>query len=110
MVEEQIKGIKFKFKCNGSGGYAFVYLTENEELKFSLRVPHLFFGNSGRLDKTRFTKYDCNKCGKEYSGSPLIIYENPNEEITEGLVVLERGEYKCIICNNIIAQYRKFNK
>jgi len=58
MVEEQIKGIKFKFKCNGSGGYAFVYLTENEELKFSLRVPHLFFGNSGRLDKTRFTKRD----------------------------------------------------
>ena len=56
MVEEQIKGIKFK--CNGSGGYAFVYLTENEELKFSLRVPHLFFGNSGRLDKTRFTKRD----------------------------------------------------
>ena len=97
-------------KVLGSGGYAFVYLTEDEELKFSLGVPHLFFGNIGRLDKKRFTKYYCNKCGKEYPGSPLIIYENPNEEITEGLVLLEKGEYKCMICNNIIAQYRKFNK
>ena len=97
-------------KVLGSGGYAFVYLTEDEELKFSLGVPHLFFGNIGRLDKKRFTKYYCNKCRKEYPGSPLIIYENLNEEITEGLVLLERGEYKCIICNNIIAQYRKFNK
>jgi len=97
-------------KVLGSGGYAFVYLTEDEELKFSLGVPHLFFGNIGRLDKKRFTKYYCNKCRKEYPGSPLIIYENLNEEITEGLVLLERGEYKCIICNNIIAQYSKFNK
>jgi hypothetical protein len=42
-------------KVLGSGGYAFVYLTENEELRFSLGVPHLFFGNIGRLDKKRFT-------------------------------------------------------
>ena len=49
MVEEQINGIKFK--CNGSGGYACIYLTDNEELKFSLGIPHLFFGNIGRLDK-----------------------------------------------------------
>ena len=93
-----------------SGGYAFIYLTENEELKFSLGVPRLFFGNIGMLDKKRFTKYYCSKCRKEYPGSPLIIYENPNEDITEGLVLLEKGEYKCMICNNIIAQYRKFNK
>ena len=49
MVEEQIYGIKFK--CNGSGGYACIYLTDNEELKFRLGIPHLFFGNIGRLDK-----------------------------------------------------------
>ena len=108
MVEEQIKGIKFE--CNGSGGYAFIYLTKNEELKFSLGVPRLFFGNIGMLDKKRFTKYLCNKCGKEYPGSLLITYDNLNEESTEGLVLLEKGEYKCIIWNNIIAQYRKFNK
>jgi DNA-directed RNA polymerase subunit RPC12/RpoP len=97
-------------KVLGSGGYAFIYLTENEELKFNLGVPHLFFANIGRVDKNRFTKYYCNKCRKEYSGSPLIIYENPNEEIIKDVILLEKGEYKCIICKNTIAQYRKFNK
>jgi DNA-directed RNA polymerase subunit RPC12/RpoP len=95
---------------NTKSRYAFVYPTENEELKFNLGVPHLFFGNIGRLDKKRFTKYYCNNCRKEYSGSPLITYENPNEEIMEGLVLPEKGEYKCMMCNNNIAQYRKFNK
>jgi len=97
-------------KVLGSGGYAFVNLTEDEELKFNLGVPHLFLGNIGRLDKKRFLRYYCNKCGKEYLGSPLISYENPNEEITEDVILLEKGEYKCMVCNNIISQYRKFNK
>ena len=97
-------------KLLGSGGYAFAYLTEDEELKFSLGVPHLFLGNIGRLDKERLTRYYCNKCGKEYLGSPLITYENPNEDITQDVILLEKGEYRCMICNNTIAQYRKFNK
>ena len=97
-------------KVLGSGGYAFVYFTEDEELKFSLGVPHLFFANIGRIDKKRFTKYYCNRCGKEYAGSPLIAHENPNEEIAEGIILLEKGEYKCMVCNNTIALYRKFNK
>jgi hypothetical protein len=59
-------------KLLGSGGYAFAYLTEDEELKFSIGVPHLFLGNIGRVDKERLTRYYCNKCGKEYPGSPLI--------------------------------------
>ncbi|HEX2406780.1 MAG TPA: hypothetical protein VHJ38_06175 [Nitrososphaeraceae archaeon] len=95
-------------KLLGSGGYAFAYLTEDEELKFSLGVPHLFLGNIGRLDKRRFSRYYCNKCGKEYLGSPLITYENPNEDITEDIILLEKGEYKCITCNYTLAQYLKF--
>jgi hypothetical protein len=95
-------------KLLGSGGYAFAYLTEDEELKFSLGVPHLFLGNIGRLDKKRFSRYYCNKCEKEYLGSPLITYENPNEGITEDVILLEKGEYKCMICNHSIAQYLKF--
>jgi DNA-directed RNA polymerase subunit RPC12/RpoP len=97
-------------KVLGSGGYAFVNLTEDEELKFNLGVPHLFLGNIGRLDKKRFLRYYCKKCGKEYLGSPLLSYENPNEEITEDVILLEKGEYKCMVCNNIISQYLKFNK
>ncbi|MFB5600113.1 MAG: hypothetical protein ACE5SW_07815 [Nitrososphaeraceae archaeon] len=97
-------------KVLGSGGYAFVNLTEEEELKFNLGVPQLFFANIGRLDDKRFLRYYCNKCAKEYSGSPQIEYDNPNEEVGEGVVLVEKGEYKCKLCNNLIAQYRKFKE
>jgi hypothetical protein len=97
-------------KLLGSGGYAFAKLTEQEEIKASLGVPHTFLGNIGRLNEDRFTKYYCNKCTKEYPGSPAITYENPNEELGEGVIVVEKGEYKCRTCNNIIALYRRFNK
>jgi hypothetical protein len=34
----------------------------------------------------------------------------PNEEIGEGIILIEEGEYRCRTCNNLIALYRKFNK
>jgi hypothetical protein len=97
-------------KLLGSGGYAFAKLTEQEELRASLGVPHLFLGNIGRLNEDRFSKYCCNKCGKEYPGSPAISYENPNDQLGEGVILIEKGEYQCKTCNNVIAHYRKFNK
>ena len=97
-------------KLLGSGGYAFAKLTEQEELRANLGVPQIFLANVGRLSENRFSKYYCNKCGKEHSGSPLISYENPNEELGEGVILIEKGEYKCKVCNNVIAIYRKFNK
>src|SRR4051794_41131232 len=96
-------------KLLGSGGYAFAKLTEQEEIKASLGVPQIFLGNVGRLNENRFTKYHCNKCAKEYSGSPAISYENPNEELAKGVILIEKGEYSCRMCNNIIALYRRFN-
>ena len=97
-------------KLLGSGGYAFAKLTEQEEIKASLGVPQIFLGNVGRLNEDRFSKYYCKRCEKEYAGSPVIKYENPNEELGEGIILIERGEYRCRICNNLIALYRKFNK
>jgi hypothetical protein len=97
-------------KLLGSGGYAFAKLTEQEEIEANLGVPHIFLGNIGRLNEDRFSKYFCNKCRKEHAGSPLISYENPNEELGEGVILIEKGEYICKTCNNIIAHYRKFNK
>jgi hypothetical protein len=44
-------------KLLGSGGYAFVKLTEQEEVKASLGVPQIFPGNVGRLNEDRFSKY-----------------------------------------------------
>ena len=97
-------------KLLGSGVYAFAKLTEQEELRANLGVPQIFLANVGRLSENRFSKCYCNKCGKEHSGSPLISYENPNEELGEGVILIEKGEYKCKVCNNVIALYRKFNK
>ncbi|HJU79052.1 MAG TPA: hypothetical protein VJ599_05760 [Nitrososphaeraceae archaeon] len=97
-------------KLLGSGGYALAKITEDEEIKANLGIPQLFLANVGRLDKERFLKYYCNTCGKEYDGSPDIKFENPNEDLGQGMILVEKGEYKCKNCNNIIAFYRKFNK
>ena len=96
-------------KLLGSGGYVFAKLTEQEEIKASLRVPQIFLGNIGRLDEARFTRYYCNKCKKEHTGCPVITYENPNEKLSESVILIEEGEYRCRSCNNLIALYRKFN-
>ena len=97
-------------KLLGSGGYAIAKLTEDEEMKANLGVPHLFLGNVGRLAEDRFLRYYCNKCGKGHDVWPLLIYEVPNEEIAENVILVEKGEYKCRDCNNTIAQYRKFSQ
>jgi sporulation protein YlmC with PRC-barrel domain len=96
-------------KLRGSGGYVFANVTDEEQKKGNLGGPELFLAGVGRLNEERFSKYYCNKCEKEYEGSPAISYENPNEDLGEDVTLIEKGEYKCSTCNNIIAQYRKFN-
>jgi hypothetical protein len=97
-------------KLLGSGGYVFAKLTEQEELRASLGVPQIFLANVERLKVDRISRYFCKKCDKEYPGPPLIKYENPNVEVVGDVVLIEKGEYKCRICDNIIALYRKFNR
>jgi sporulation protein YlmC with PRC-barrel domain len=96
-------------KLRGSGGYAIARITDEEQKKGNLGGPELFLAGVGRLDEDRFTKYYCNKCEKDYEGSPAIVYENPNEELGEGVTLVEKGEYKCKACSATIAQYRKFD-
>src|SRR5881296_849061 len=96
-------------KLRGSGGYAIARITDEEQKKGNLGGPELFLAGIGRLDEDRFVKYHCNKCEKEYEGSPAIHYENPNEELAEGVTLIEKGEYKCKACSATIAQYRKFD-
>jgi sporulation protein YlmC with PRC-barrel domain len=96
-------------KLRGSGGYVFAKITEEEQKKGNLGGPELFIAGVGRLDEDRFSKYYCSKCEREYEGSPAINYENPNEELGEGVTLMEKGEYKCRTCNNTLAQYRKFD-
>jgi sporulation protein YlmC with PRC-barrel domain/DNA-directed RNA polymerase subunit RPC12/RpoP len=96
-------------KLRGSGGYAIARVTDEEQKKGNLGGPELFLAGIGRLDEDRFVKYYCNKCEKQYEGSPALVFENPNEELGEGVTLLEKGEYKCKTCNATIAQYRKFD-
>ena len=96
-------------KLRGSGGYVFAKITDEEQKKGNLGGPDLFLAGVGRLDEDRFSKYYCNRCEKEFQGSPTINYEKPNEDLGEGVTLIEKGEYKCTACNNTIAQYRKFN-
>jgi sporulation protein YlmC with PRC-barrel domain len=96
-------------KLRGSGGYVFAKITDEEQKKGNLGGPDLFLAGVGRLNEDRFSKYYCNRCEKEFQGSPTINYEKPNEDLGEGVTLIEKGEYKCTACNNTIAQYRKFN-
>jgi sporulation protein YlmC with PRC-barrel domain len=105
MAEDQMA----EKKLRGSGGYAIARVTDPEQKKANLGGPELFLAGIGRLDEDRFVKYFCNKCEKEYEGSPSIIYDNPNEELGEGVTLAEKGEYKCKTCNATIAQYRRFD-
>jgi sporulation protein YlmC with PRC-barrel domain len=96
-------------KLRGSGGYAIARVTDEEQKKGNLGGPELFLAGIGRLDENRFVKHYCNKCEKQYEGSPTVVFDNPNEELGEGVTLIEKGEYKCKTCNATIAQYRKFD-
>jgi sporulation protein YlmC with PRC-barrel domain len=96
-------------KLRGSGGFAIAKVTDDEQKMANLGGPELFLAGIGRLDSDRFVKYFCNKCERDFEGAPSINYENPNEDLGEGVTLTEKGEYKCRACNSTIAQYRKFN-
>ena len=96
-------------KLRGSGGYVIARISDYEQKKGNLGGPELFIAGIGRLPKDRILKYYCNKCEKDYPTSPDLNYENPNEDVGEGVVLIEKGEYKCSVCNAVLSQYRKFN-
>lgn len=96
-------------KLRGSGGFAIARVSDDEQKMANLGGPELFLAGIGRLDNDRFVKYFCNKCEREFEGAPTLSYENPNEDLGEGVTLAEKGEYKCRACSATIAQYRKFS-
>ena len=96
-------------KLRGSGGFVIAKVSDEEQRKGNLGGPDLFLAGVGRLSEDRFSKYYCNKCENEFLGSPGVDYEEPNEDLGEGVTLVEKGEYKCKACKNTIAQYRKFD-
>jgi sporulation protein YlmC with PRC-barrel domain len=103
------EGIFIEKKLRGSGGYTIAKINDDEQKMANLGGPELFLAGIGRMETDRFVKYYCNKCEKGYEGAPNIQYENPNEDLGENIILIEKGEYKCKLCDYTIAQYRKFN-
>jgi sporulation protein YlmC with PRC-barrel domain len=97
-------------KLRGSGGFVLAQVTDDQQRKGNLGGPDLFLAPVGRIEPERISKYYCNTCEKDYEGSPKIEYENPNEEVAQNLILLERGQYLCTICGSTIAEYREFQK
>ena len=85
-------------------------VTDEQQMKGNLGGPDLFLAPIGRLDANTITKHFCNTCEKEFKGPPKIEFENPNEEVAENLILVERGQYICNACNASIAEYRDFKK
>jgi len=97
-------------KLRGSGGYVMAKVTDEQQMKGNLGGPDLFLAPIGRLDAETITKHFCNTCEKEFEGAPKIEFENPNEEVAENLILAEKGQYICNLCNSSIAEYRDFKK
>ncbi len=97
-------------KLRGSGGYIMAKVTDDQQMKGNLGGPDLFLAPIGRIDAQNITKHFCNTCEKEFEASPKINYENPNEQVADNLVLMERGQYTCNTCNSAIAEYREFKK
>ena len=97
-------------KLRGSGGFVMARVTDEQQSKGNLGGPDLFLAPVGRLASEKISKYTCNTCEKEFEGSPNIEFENPNEEVAENLVLVERGKYLCNECGSTIAEYRDFRK
>ena len=85
-------------------------VTDQQQTKGNLGGPDLFLAPIGRLDSDKISKYTCNTCEREFEGSPKIDFENPNEEVAENLILVERGQYICNECGSTIAEYRNFQK
>ena len=97
-------------KLRASGGYVMARVTDEQQTKGNLGGPDLFLAPIGRLEEDKISKYFCNTCEKEFEGPPKIEFENPNEEVAENLILVERGQYICGSCNAPIAEYREFRK
>jgi hypothetical protein len=97
-------------KLKGSGGYVIAEITTEQSKKADLGVGELFLAPVGRLDKNMISNYYCKKCDSEFANSPKIEYENPNENVAEGLTLTEKGQYLCNKCSSMIGEYRTFSK
>ena len=64
-----------------------------------------------KLDPTKMLKHFCKACNSEFDGPTAFqIEEKPNEEVANGLILIERGQYTCHKCNSTLGEYRVFSQ
>ncbi len=85
-------------------------INDDLQRKGNLGGPDLFLAPVGRIDSEKISKFYCNTCEKDYQGAPKIQFENPNEEVAENLILVEKGQYICTTCSSTLAEYREFKK
>ena len=77
-------------------------------------VPNIdkhFLASLEKLDPTKMLKHFCKACNSEFDGpTGFQIEEKPNEEVANGLILIERGQYICQKCNSTIGEYRVFSQ
>jgi len=100
-----------ELKVQGSGGHIIADLTDEQAKKADLGVGKLFLAPIGKLETEKMFKHYCNNCEIEFENPPKIhLEENPNEEVADNLILVERGQYTCEKCDSIIGEYRVFKK
>ena len=100
-------------ELQGSGGWINADITD-EQVEKSKLVPNMdkhFLASLEKLDTAKMLKHFCKACNSEFDGPTQIqIEEKPNEEVANGLILIERGQYTCQKCSSIIGEYRVFSQ
>ena len=100
-----------RHKLHGSGGHVVAEVDDETARKADLGVGKLFLAPVGKLEESRMSSHFCKECGAEHGGPPGIrVEESPNEQVADGLVLVERGQYTCGKCGSTIGEYRVFEK
>lgn len=97
-------------KLKGSGGHIIAEITDEQRKKADLGVGELFLAPVGRIDQDRISNYYCKNCDAEFTQAPKLELENPNEQVAEGMILQEIGQYLCTKCSSKIGEYRTFLK
>jgi len=98
-------------KLEGSGGYIIADISEEQAKKADLGVGKLFLAKADKIESEKMKKHYCKKCEAEFDSPPKIqVEEKENEQISDNLILVERGQYTCEKCNSIIGEYRVFKK
>ena len=80
-------------KLRGSGGFIMATINDDQQRKGNLGGPDLFLAPVGRIETEKISKFYCNTCERDFEGAPRIQFENPNEEVAENLILVEKGQY-----------------